>query len=66
MFRVLVVIVLVLFPLISRAEEQAKKGEQVVVVVSVDKRSGELKVSIVKQAQAEESIVEHKHRRRAK
>jgi hypothetical protein len=66
MLRVLVVIMFVLFPLILRAEEQSKKDEQVVVVVSVDKQSGEVKVSIVKQPEGEKAVFEQKHRRRAK
>jgi len=65
MLRVLVVAIIMLFPLVARAEEQAKKDEQVVVIVSVDKQSGDVKISISKESGNEKVIVsEKKHSRR--
>jgi hypothetical protein len=65
MLRILAVAIIALFPLIAQAEEQAKKEEEVVVIVSVDKQTGEVKISISKESKNEKVIVpEKKHSRR--
>lgn len=63
MFRVLVVVIFALFPLIVRAEEQAKNPEEVVVVVRVNKESGDVNISISRSS--EDTVVsESKHSKR--
>lgn len=65
MFRVLATALIMLFPLIAQAEEQAKKDELVVVIVSVDKESGKMKIRVGKGNENKEAKVsEKKHSRR--
>lgn|GEM_PF-4677840 len=63
MCRVFAIAIILLFPLIARAEEQAKNYKEIVVIVRVNKESGDVNISISRGS--EDAVVsENKHSRR--
>ena len=67
MLRVLLAIALLAsFPFVVRAEDKpAREENQVVITVTIDKQSGEVKISISKDSENKKVIVsEKKHSRR--
>ncbi len=55
---------LVSFPFVAGAEDKAKEENQVVITVTINNQTGEVKISISKESENKKVVSEKKHSRR--